>query len=459
MAVGHVNNDGKLDVAVVNQANNNVSVLLGNGNGTLQARVNFATQSNPRSLTFVDLNGDGNLDLAVGNFNSHTVSVLLGNGDGTFLAATHLAAGNNPFSVVARDLNNDGRLDLAIASYASNAISVLLGNGNGTFAPRTSFATGMGPRTVVISDVNGDGQLDLMVCNQTSGTASILEGIGDGTFRAAMSFVTGANPRSIAVGDFNGDGKPDLVSSDGSTNLSVRLSTSTFPLAVVAPQAGTPQTAAASSAFPTALVVVARDGAGDPVPGVGVTFTAPASGASGTFAGGSRTVLVTTDAAGLAVAPTFTANATVGDYAVEAAVASVSTSFVLTNGEAPAFTSPAPPSGSVGLPYVFTVTVSGTPAASFAVATGALAPGLVLDTATGLISGTPTTAGTFSGTIAASNGVSPAAAVNFSTTIAAATLTASSHVQPVPTLGFASLALLGMLIATCGFHGGAFRRR
>ena len=63
---------------------NTVSVLLGNGDGTFQAHVDYPTGQAPTSVTIGDFNGDGKLDLAVINQDDNTVSILLGNGDGTF---------------------------------------------------------------------------------------------------------------------------------------------------------------------------------------------------------------------------------------------------------------------------------------------------------------------------------------------------------------------------------------
>src|SRR5439155_14632223 len=92
IAVGDFNADGKLDLATVNDSD--VSVLLGNGNGTFQPALN--TAYNPSlfgntSLAVGELNGDGKLDVVVitseripeaGVYSC--VTVLLGNGDGTF---------------------------------------------------------------------------------------------------------------------------------------------------------------------------------------------------------------------------------------------------------------------------------------------------------------------------------------------------------------------------------------
>jgi hypothetical protein len=82
VAVGDFNGDGKADLAVANYSDHSVSVLLGNGDGTFQTHVDYATGSGPDSVAVGDFNGDGKADLAVTN--DYAVSVLLGNGDGTF---------------------------------------------------------------------------------------------------------------------------------------------------------------------------------------------------------------------------------------------------------------------------------------------------------------------------------------------------------------------------------------
>ena len=84
-------------------------------------------------VTVGDFDNDGNLDLATANELSHNVSILLGNGDGTFTEATEspVTVGEGPKSIAVGDFDGNNVLNLAVTNYDANTVSILLGNGDG----------------------------------------------------------------------------------------------------------------------------------------------------------------------------------------------------------------------------------------------------------------------------------------------------------------------------------------
>src|SRR5262249_19732576 len=129
----------------------------------------------PSLVSLVAADFSGKLDLAVATFGSNEVSILLGNGDGTFQPPKVFVMGVDPEGVslgnpvlVAWDFNGDGRIDLAKSDpgnlgygFDPGGVSVLLGNGDGTFQTPEQNITGMGSTYVVAGDFNGDGKIDL----------------------------------------------------------------------------------------------------------------------------------------------------------------------------------------------------------------------------------------------------------------------------------------------------------
>jgi len=229
LALGDLNGDGKLDIAVANANVNTVSILLGAGNGSFSAAVKsfFNVGNEPTAVVLADFNRDGRLDLAVANSFDETVSTFVGDGDGTFTFGTTFSTPGSPFSIVAGDFNADGKLDIGTSSSNANSVTILLGNGDGTFAAPTTFPATSGFR-VVTADFSSDGKLDLAVPSDHDSTVSVLLGNGDGTF-ATVPSCCGISTNStlsfdMAVGDFNGDGKLDLASSILDTKPGVPVS-------------------------------------------------------------------------------------------------------------------------------------------------------------------------------------------------------------------------------------------
>ena len=215
------NGDGKLDLATADYTSSDVSILLGNGDGTFRKAKQFATTYSASALTVGDFNGDGILDIAVTEYGFGTQGILaifLGKGDGSFQAGAVYDVGSLPYGVTAADFNGDGILDLATANNGDNDVAVLFGNGDGTFQSPVTYDAPL-PERVLGVDLNHDGHPDLAILaycgtdpqNCPNGAVQVLLNDGKGTFGAAKYFNVGVGPDGIAAADLNHDGKVDLA--------------------------------------------------------------------------------------------------------------------------------------------------------------------------------------------------------------------------------------------------------
>ena len=278
LAVGDLNNDNKTDILVANSGTNNVGIFLGHGNGTFEMQTIFSTgiNSHPHSIAIGNLNSDSYLDIAVACPGTNNIGVLLGYGDGTFTIPIMYSTGNNslPLSVAIDDFDNDNKFDIAFAKYGIASVVILFGDGNGYFSDKNktfftssnlnpySIAVGdfnidnrpdiavvnydfnrvdiilnyrnysfynqityktndnFYPTFVLIHDLNNDQKQDIIVVNYGGSNLGIFLGFGNGTFSNQTTYSTGdgTKPLSIAVGDFNNDSQLDIVVANGMTN-------------------------------------------------------------------------------------------------------------------------------------------------------------------------------------------------------------------------------------------------
>jgi hypothetical protein len=122
------------------------------------------------------------------------------------------------------------------------------------------------------------------------------------------------------------------ATTSGASTATFNLTNTAGPANSVSPSASsTGQSTAAGTQFTNLLIATVKDSFGNLVTGQQVLFTAPATGASGTFVGGGTTYTATTDSNGLATSTFFTANATTGAYTVTATINGVTGNFSLTN--------------------------------------------------------------------------------------------------------------------------------
>jgi len=206
IVVGDMNGDGAPDIvasgdtwSAASNSTGTVNVLLGNGDGTFQPVVRYLSGALPggwaSSVVLADVNLDGRLDVAVTNYPDSTVGVLLGTGDGGLQAVTlHDSGARFAWSLAAADFDGDGRPDLAVGN-ASGALGVLLGNGDGTFqTAQTSSLRGVATG-IAAADLNHDGRPDVVLTNGDNTVSVLIDGAA--CDEAPPAITVAATPASL----------------------------------------------------------------------------------------------------------------------------------------------------------------------------------------------------------------------------------------------------------------------
>ena len=300
--VTDVNNDGNLDIAVVNSGSGNVSVLLGNGNGTfgtaqtfsvsphLPPALNGSLSLGAAGMSMGDLNGDGVPDMVVTEPGANQVSVFINSGLGGFANPAPYQVGMNPQAAAIGHFKSSGLADcskafcdVAVVNQGSDTVSILLNDGTGKFGVARTFATGRGPSAIGVVDYNNDGKLDLVVTNSTDNTVMVLPGNGDGTFQSGIVIGAATGPNSVSVGSLTSGGSNDIVVTNGSgNNIGVLLNQAAVKMGCLAPgtlTAGVCVMPAVTFGNPiTFTATIAAAATSARLPGGSVTFTNQTSG-------------------------------------------------------------------------------------------------------------------------------------------------------------------------------------
>jgi hypothetical protein len=232
-AAADLNRDGFLDLMIVNEVSADLRIFINSADGsgtfesfTADTIVPLGQRASPSDTT--DFNGDGIVDLVVANLDANSLSIVFGNGDGTLTKSQDLPVAGEPRGVAVADIDGDGDADVVNTNANGDNLSILVNDGSGQFAEPGDdafFDAGHGVEMVHrefglgAADMDEDAILDLVVgahgAAQTGSGVAINRGEGDGSF----SFLSLQAPETrgwqLAVGDLNGDGHEDVATADG----------------------------------------------------------------------------------------------------------------------------------------------------------------------------------------------------------------------------------------------------
>jgi hypothetical protein len=151
-----------------------VSVWVGNGDGTFRDPKDYKTGRRPLGVSFADFNNDGRLDLLVINGEGDSFTTFLGNGNATFQPGKDSGADASPNFGVAHDFDGDHIADVAIVNLQSTDLSILFGRGDGTFHyPPRNYRTKNGPFAVASYRVAADNAEEPGLVTADNGAGSV----------------------------------------------------------------------------------------------------------------------------------------------------------------------------------------------------------------------------------------------------------------------------------------------
>ncbi|MBV1854339.1 putative Ig domain-containing protein [Catellatospora tritici] len=427
-----LNPDGTRDTAFSTALgtgfNTSVLSLAVQPDGKIVAGGLYTTLNGVTVNRLVRLNPDGTREVAFSTalgtgFNNSVPSIAL-QADGKILAAGTFTTLNGVTVNRLVRLNPDGTRDTAFSTalgtgFDANVLSVTVQPDGGIIACG-GFTTLNGSAANHLVGLNPDGTRDTafntnLGTGPAGGTPTAVVAQPDGKVLVSGSFITfnGADVRSLIR--LNADGTADTAFNTG---LGTGTTFSVFAVAVQPDGnvlAGGAFTVfngvAANRLIRVAFVTVSVSPIPDQTDAVGDVVSVPVVATS---TGGPIAYSATGLPAGLSIdpgtgvisgAPTTAATTTVTVTATSSTITDQATfTWTITPAPTPPVITSGPPvDGTVGAPYHFTITASGFPAPTFSVTAGKLPKGLSLDTSTGVISGTPKKAKTYTFTVTATN--------------------------------------------------------
>ena len=221
LALGDLDGDGKLDLAVTNDdvpGDYSIRVFRNTssaGSISFASQLNLTSPAGPNGIVITDIDGDGKPDIAFTATSGLSVYRNIGE-PGMLAFAPRVSFTFGSENLTSADIDGDGKPDMIASSWNNDYVNILRNTstkGNISFAANIAMAA-QAPYYVSAGDIDGDGKLDIVTTNITASKASIYRNsgsLGNISFAAAVEFAVGYSPSGLALNDLDGDGKLDLA--------------------------------------------------------------------------------------------------------------------------------------------------------------------------------------------------------------------------------------------------------
>jgi hypothetical protein len=225
LALGYLDEDTTLDIAVAVHGNDVLGLMSGTGTGHVQGFTEYATSGEPTALAVADVNGDGRADVIITG-DQRQIDVVLAAPGGTYRAPRGMwwpindPAYERPYKFGIGDLDGDDRIDYATGAITTdgpfmvrmvNVVSARDGLVASCRLPTDLQAQEPDATDIVLRDIDGDGDGDLVVASaEWTGYVSVFLNAGGGRFGPRVDHVVDGVPK-IALGDLDGDRRPEVV--------------------------------------------------------------------------------------------------------------------------------------------------------------------------------------------------------------------------------------------------------
>lgn len=225
LIVHDINGDGYRDALATAWSSDLLVFFPGHPEKYFDEPVLLDLPGGPRDLAMGDLNGDGLLDLAVTLYTDNEIAVLEGDGTGAFTVVDRFASrGRLPHCIRIADMNSDGKADLVVSHvHTDDSIAIYYGAEPFRFPVAQEIVLGENRqqleyeiRDLICEDFDGNGSPDIALACAKAAEVVLLTNASSGaripqTFNREAYTFDDAQPRALAVADFNTDNAPDLA--------------------------------------------------------------------------------------------------------------------------------------------------------------------------------------------------------------------------------------------------------